>query len=147
MAGRDDGIGDVTRERHRRTDQQFCEGPATTGGNRRRQGRAVKAWLGMVGSDGPLFRAINKGGRIGTERLSDKTVALVVKRAAEAAGLDAAAYAGHSLRSGFATTAARNGASEAAIMRQTGHKSVQVVRGYIRHGELFRDTAAAKLGL
>jgi site-specific recombinase XerD len=109
--------------------------------------RAVKTWLAMVGTDGPLFRAINKGGRIGTERLSDKAVALVVKRTATAAGLDAAAYAGHSLRSGFATTAARNGASEAAIMRQTGHKSVQVVRGYIRAGGLFNDSAAAKLGL
>ncbi len=88
--------------------------------------RAVKAWLALVGTDGPLFRAINKGGRIGTERLSDKAVALVVKRTAETAGLDPALYAGHSLRSGFATTAARNGASEAAIMRQTGHRSVQV---------------------
>jgi site-specific recombinase XerD len=109
--------------------------------------RAVKAWLARVGSDGPLFRSVNKGGAIGTERLSDKAVVLVVKRTAEAAGLDPAAYAGHSLRSGFATTAARNGASEAAIMRQTGHRSVQVVRGYIREGGLFNDTAAAKLGL
>ena len=109
--------------------------------------RAVKAWLAMVGTDGPVVRAINKGGRIGSERLSDKAVALVVKRTAEAAHLDPDLYAGHSLRSGFATTAARNGASEAAIMRQTGHKSLQVVRGYIRSGELFRDTAAAKLGL
>lgn len=56
-------------------------------------------------------------------------------------------YAGHSLRSGFATTAARNGASEAAIMRQTGHRSLQVVRGYIQAGGLFNETAAAKLGL
>lgn len=109
--------------------------------------RAVKAWLAMVGSDGPLFRAINKGGAIGIERLSDKAVALVVKRTVQAAGLDPRLYAGHSLRSGFATTAARNGASEAAIMRQTGHKSVAVVRGYIRSGGLFSDTAAAKLGL
>jgi len=109
--------------------------------------RAVKAWLAMVGADGPVFRAINKGGRIGAERLSDKAVALVVKRTAEAAHLDPALYAGHSLRSGFATTAARNGASEAAIMRQTGHRSLSVLRGYIRTGGLFNDTAAAKLGL
>lgn len=97
--------------------------------------RAVLTWLATAGiAEGPLFRAVNKGGRIGAERLGDKAVALVVKRCAEAAGLDAAAYAGHSLRSGFATTAARNGASEAAIMRQTGHRSLQVVRGYIRSG-------------
>ena len=74
-------------------------------------------------------------------------MALVVKRAADAAGLDPAAYAGHSLRSGFATTAASNGASEAAIMRQTGRRSLTVVRGYIRSGDLFREPAAAKLGL
>ena len=72
---------------------------------------------------------------------------LSTNQISEAAGLDAAAYAGHSLRSGFATTAAKNGASEAAIMRQTGHRSVAVVRGYIRSGGLFVDTAAAKLGL
>lgn len=109
--------------------------------------RAVKAWLALVGTDGPLFRAINKGGRIASERLSDKAVALVVKRSATAAQLDPALYAGHSLRSGFATTAARNGASEAAIMRQTGHRSLSVLRGYIRDGGLFTETAAAKLGL
>ena len=109
--------------------------------------RAVKAWLDLVGSSGPVFRSINKGGRIGSERLSDKAVALVVKRTAEAAGLDPELYSGHSLRSGFATTAARNGASEAAIMRQTGHRSLTVLRGYIRAGGLFNETAAAKLGL
>ena len=109
--------------------------------------RAVKAWLVLVGEEGPLFRSVNKGGRISTERLSDKAVALVVKRTAAAAGLDPELYSGHSLRSGFATTAARNGASEAAIMRQTGHRSLTVLRGYIRSGGLFNETAAAKLGL
>jgi integrase len=109
--------------------------------------RAVKAWLTVGITDGPLFRGIAKGGRIGPARLSDKAVALIVKRTAQAAGRDPALYAGHSLRSGFATTAAGNGASEAAIMLQTGHRSVQVVRGYIRAGGLFIGTAAAKLGL
>jgi integrase len=55
--------------------------------------------------------------------------------------------AGHSLRAGLATTAARNGASERSIMKQTGHRSVQMVRRYIREAELFHDNAAAKLGL
>lgn len=109
--------------------------------------RAIGAWLTLIGNQGPLFRGVDKGGRISADRLCDKAVALVVKRSAEAAGLDPALYAGHSLRSGFATTAASNGASEAAIMRQTGHRSVQVLRGYIRQGGLFQDTAAAKLGL
>ena len=110
--------------------------------------RAVKGWMAMVGKDGPLFRSVNKGGAIQQKgRMHPSSVALIVKRAAEAAHLDPALYAGHSLRSGFATTAAHNGASESAIMRQTGHRSVQVVRGYIRSGDLFREPAAAKLGL
>ena len=71
----------------------------------------------------------------------------MVKRAATAAGLDKAIYAGHSLRSGLATAAAQAGVSERAIMEQTGHKSLPVVRRYIRRGSLFSDNAAAKVGL
>jgi integrase len=62
----------------------------------------------------------------------------VVKRAAESAGLDSSRYAGHSLRAGLATSAAAAGVSERAIMAQTGHKSVNMVRRYIREGSLFR---------
>jgi integrase len=72
---------------------------------------------------------------------------LVVKRWCKAAGLDPLRFSAHSLRSGLATQAARKGASERAIMRQTGHRSVQMVRRYIREGELFSDNAAGKLGL
>ena len=70
-----------------------------------------------------------------------------VKRAAGRAGLKTAEYAGHSLRAGLATQAAMNGASELAIMKQTGHRSLATVRKYIREGSLFRDNAATKLGL
>ncbi len=79
--------------------------------------------------------------------LSDKAVALIVQRTATAAGFDAARYGGHSLRAGLATSAAEAGLSERAIMAQTGHKSVTMVRRYIREGSLFRDNAAAALGL
>jgi integrase len=79
--------------------------------------------------------------------ITDRVVALTIKHAAERVGLDSAELAGHSLRAGHATTAARNGASEASIMRQTGHRSVQMVRRYIREGSLFHDNAGAKLGL
>jgi integrase len=58
------------------------------------------------------------------------------------AGLDPADYAGHSLRSGFATEAAARGVPERAIVAQTGHRSVQVLRGYICSGGLFTDNAA-----
>ncbi len=109
---------------------------------------AVRDWVDMSAiNDGPLFRPINRHGQVGESRLGDKAVALVVKRAAEAAGLDPTQYAGHSLRAGLATSAAAGGAQERDIMRQTGHRSVQMLRRYIRDGELFRDNAAAIAGL
>ena len=86
-----------------------------------------------------------KGPRVGAERLSDKAVARLVKRAAEAAGLDPSRLSGHSLRSGLATAAAKAGKSERSIMAQTGHRSAQMVRRYIRDGELFTENAAAGL--
>ncbi len=104
---------------------------------------AVTAWREAAGIDeGALFRSVNRHGHVGG-RLSDKGVALVVKRSAEAVGLDPTRYAGHSLRSGLATSAAAAGASERAIANQTGHKSLKVLRGYIREGSLFRENAAA----
>ncbi len=71
--------------------------------------------------EGPLFRSIDRHGQVARERLSDKSVALIVKRAAERAGLDPARVAGHSLRRAIATTAARNRIPELTICRQTGH--------------------------
>ena len=96
---------------------------------------------------GPLFRAISRHGKVQVGRLAPIDVARVVKKLAERAGLDAAKYAGHSLRAGHATAAAIAGASERSIMNQTGHRSVQMVRRYIRDGSLFRENSAAKLGL
>lgn len=110
--------------------------------------RALEAWLEASGiTEGPLFRPINRHGQLQDKRLSDKAVALVVKRQAEAAGLDPSKYSGHSLRAGLATAAAAAGASERAIMRQTRHRSVLMVRRYIRDGSLFRENAAAMVGL
>lgn len=53
----------------------------------------------------------------------------------------------HSLRSGFITSAARAGVAERDIQNQSGHRSLPVLRGYIRRGSLFIDNAAAKVGL
>jgi site-specific recombinase XerD len=109
--------------------------------------RAYRAWIQASGvTDGPVFRHF-RNQKMGTSAISPQVVALVLKRAAERAGIDSAELAGHSLRSGLATTAARNGASERAIMRQTGHKSVEMVRRYIHEAELFHDNCASKLGL
>ena len=94
-----------------------------------------------------MFRSINRHGHLGRGRLSGIDVARVVKKLTERAGLDPAKFAGHSLRAGHATAAAIAGASERSIMRQTGHRSVQMVRRYIRDGSLFRENSAGKLGL
>src|SRR5204862_4300740 len=96
---------------------------------------------------GPLCRSVARHGLIQSSRLSGVDVARVVKKLAQRAGLDAAKYAGHSLRAGHATSAAIAGASERSIMNQTGHRSVQMVRRYIREGSLFRENSAGKLGL
>lgn len=110
--------------------------------------RAYREWIEASRIvSGPIFRSVDRHGNLKSKRLSDKTVALVVKRCAEAANLDPKKYAGHSLRSGLATAAAIAGKSERAIMEQTGHKSVNMVRRYIRDGNLFRENAAASIGL
>jgi site-specific recombinase XerD len=79
--------------------------------------------------------------------ISDKSVALIIKKYAQIAGLDASRYAGHSLRSGFATTAAEFGAEERNIMAMTGHKTTQMVRRYIQEANLFKNNALNKIKL
>lgn len=109
---------------------------------------AVQTWLEESGIEsGPLFRSVSKHGHLGDTRLSDKVVATVVKRTLEAAGKSAKKFGGHSLRAGLITQAAMVGASERAIMDQSGHKSLAVMRRYIRDGSLFRENVAAKVGL
>lgn len=110
--------------------------------------RSLQLWLeeGAI-TEGPAFRSVNRHGNVQPGRLSDKAVALIVKRCAEAAGLDSSKYSGHSLRAGLATSAAMNGASERQIMKQTGHRSEAMVRRYIREGSLFSNNASANIGL
>jgi site-specific recombinase XerD len=110
--------------------------------------RSFQEWLEKSGiTEGPVFRPINRHGKMASARLSAAAVADIVKRYAAAVGLDATEFAGHSLRSGLATSAAAAGASERSIMNQTGHRSVNTVRRYIKDGSLFRENAAAVLGL
>ena len=84
-------------------------------------------------------------GRVGEKRLSGHAIAEAIKRAAERAGHDRTSVSGHSLRSGLATSAAKAGKSERAIMAQTGHRSAAMVRRYIRDADLFNENAAAGL--
>ncbi|MGH7727368.1 MAG: site-specific integrase [Vulcanimicrobiaceae bacterium] len=109
--------------------------------------RALEGWLAHAPDDGgPVFRAIDRHGKL-RARLSSHAVGEILKRRAAAVGLDPDELGGHSLRSGFATAAARAGATEEAIARQTGHRSLAVLRTYIRRGNLFEDHAASRLGL
>ena len=109
--------------------------------------RALRAWR-QINHDpsGPLFRRIHGRATLGG-RLTDRSVTLIVKDAATRIGLNPAAFAGHSLRAGFVTSAADGGASEAAIMEQTGHRSTKQLRDYMRDGRLFHNNAAAVTGL
>jgi integrase len=110
--------------------------------------RNLRAWLEASCIEaGAVFRSVNRHGQVKPGRLSGIDVARIVKKLVERAGLDATSYAGHSIRAGHATSAAIAGASERSIMNQTGHRSVQMVRRYIRDGNLFRDNSAGKLGL
>ena len=93
----------------------------------------------------PVFRPITRHGAPQPRRLTDRAVARIVQRTAMTAGLADRDLAGHSLRAGFATSAAAAGKSERAIMKQTGHKSLPMVRRYIREGSLFRDNATEGL--
>jgi site-specific recombinase XerD len=110
--------------------------------------RALEAWLAVLGADdGPLYRAVNRHGQLAGRRLTAQSVALVIKRLAAQAGMEARDLAGHSLRAGLATAAAAAGVPERAIMAQTGHRALATLRKYIREGSLFLENAAAKVGL
>ena len=110
--------------------------------------RALEAWLGAAGiTAGPVFRAVDRHGRVGAKALHPESVAAILKRAVARAGFDPAGYGGHSLRAGFATEAARGGATVWDIMRQTGHRSPLTVARYIRDAGLFQDAPARRLGL
>ena len=110
--------------------------------------RACREWIAAASlSAGPIFRRIDRHGHINSRPLHKDSIGLMVKRAALAAGLDPRLYAGHSLRAGFCTQAYSNGAREFDIMRQTGHRSLETLRRYVRGRGLFRDNPAAKLGL
>lgn len=109
---------------------------------------AMQNWLTVSKIEsGPVFRAINKHGQLSEKRLSDKSVAFIIKRYVEGVGLDPDLYSGHSLRKGFATTAAMRGISERSIKEQTRHKSDAMLRRYIVNANLFMENAANDLGL
>ena len=106
----------------------------------------LKHWLNISKiKKGPVFVRFLKGSKISNIRLTDQSVALIIKEYLTKAGIDDKNYSGHSLRSGFATSAAEAGAEERSIMAMTGHKSTEMVRRYIKEANLFNNNALNKI--
>ena len=106
----------------------------------------LKRWINISKiSKGPIFRRFSKGSKLTNYRLTDQTIALIIKNYLNIAGIDSKNYSGHSLRSGFATSAAESGAEERSIMTMTGHKSTEMVRRYIKEANLFKNNALNKI--
>jgi site-specific recombinase XerD len=106
---------------------------------------ALKEWIAVAGiQSGAIFRSVNRHGRVGG-RLTDQSVADIVKEHAARLHLDSKQFAGHSLRAGFLTSAASRGASIFKMMDVSRHRSVDTLRGYVRDAELFKDHAGAGL--
>ena len=107
---------------------------------------SLKNWIEISKiTSGPLFRRFIKGSKLSENRLTDQTVALLIKEYLNLAGIDSKNYSGHSLRSGFATSAAESGVEERSIMAMTGHKSTEMVRRYIKDANLFKNNALNKI--
>jgi len=108
--------------------------------------QALEDWLTVAGFDrGALFRRMYRSDKVGAARLSAQSVAVIIKDCAHKAGLDSSQYSGHSLRSGFLTSAARNQASIFKMADQSRHRSLDVLRQYVRDEDLFRDNAGEGL--
>jgi site-specific recombinase XerD len=109
---------------------------------------SLKNWLDISKiTSGPVFRRFVKGSKLSENRLTDQTVALLIKEYLNLVGIDSKHYSGHSLRSGFATSAAESGVEERSIMAMTGHKSTEMVRRYIKEANLFKNNALNKIKL
>ena len=109
---------------------------------------SLKKWIEISKiKSGAVFRRFSKGSKLSENRLTDQTVALLIKEYLQLAGIDSKNYSGHSLRSGFATSAAEFGVEERNIMAMTGHKSTEMVRRYIKEANLFKNNALNKIKL
>ncbi len=113
--------------------------------------RALRRWLEAAAiKSGPVFRKVNKGGRVEAKRLSEDAVRqILLKRAAQAGikGTIAEPISPHGLRAGFVTTAYRNGVSDEEIMGHTRHRSLATMRSYVRRAKLTQKGPTSKLGL
>jgi len=133
--------------RNSKTDQEGAGAVvAVIRGNGHCPVRALNSWLKTAGIlEGPIFRPSTKSGKVRPQALSPYSIGYIVKKYAALAGFDEAEFSGHSLRAGFLTSAAENGASVFRMMDVSRHKSVETVRGYVRRAEEFKDHAGKGL--
>ena len=112
---------------------------------------ALRRWLDVAAiMSGPVFRKVNKAGRVEARRLSQDAVRQILLRRAAQAGVQgslAEPISPHGLRAGFVTTAYRNGVSDEEIMGHTRHRSLTTMRSYVRRAKLSNTAPSAKLGL
>jgi integrase len=109
--------------------------------------RAVRSWLRYRGDgSGPLFQGVLNG-RVTGRGILPNRIGQIVQEAVARIGLDRRRYAAHSLRAGFATEALTGGANEIMVAQQTGHRSLETLRTYLRSRDPFRGNAGAKVGL
>jgi integrase len=107
---------------------------------------ALDRWLSAASIDaGPIFRRVDRHGRVSPDAMSPEAVCLIVRERVAAAGFDPAGYSGHSLRAGFATSAVQAGVSMMKVRAQTGHASDVMLARYVRDGELFIGNAAGAI--
>jgi site-specific recombinase XerD len=105
---------------------------------------AVSDWMAAAGIDsGPLFRRLIKGGTVTPDSLTDRSVANIIKERAEQAGLDANRFSGHSLRAGFLTSAAANGADLWKMAEVSRHRKIETLRTYVREAQAFQGHAGS----
>lgn len=95
--------------------------------------QALMHWLKTADiRTGQVFRSVNRYGGIAKQGLTPQSVALIVKAAMAQTGADAQHFSGHSLRSGYCTSAAEQGQQSWQIREQTGHRSDMTLARYIR---------------
>jgi site-specific recombinase XerD len=114
---------------------------------------ALRQWLQAADRqvdgafEGDIFRRFYRGESIGESAMTAQYVSTVLKRHAEAAGLDPEAYSAHSLRAGFITQAIRAGKAERRVKEHSGHASWETFNRYVEEAGSFQDNPAEGIGL
>ena len=107
----------------------------------------LQKWQTIAKDNTAIFTSINKADKISDIRLSDRDIARVIKKYLSKIGMDSTGFAGHSLRSGSITTAAKHSVPDRVIMKHTRHKSIQMLQVYTRDNSLIQDNATSMVGL